>query len=190
MRIYTKDEYRLKKEKIHRDILNGAIFVYPTDTVYGLGCNAMDRDAVQKIRDIKNNQDRPFSIMVPHKGWIFENCEVADRAEEWINKLPGQYTLIFHLNNKRSVARNVFMEDDTLGLRIPHHWCLEIARLTRVPIITTSANITGDDFMTSVDNLNDKIKMKVDFMIDIGEISGRPSTIVKLTDEDISVRKR
>lgn len=190
MRIYTLAEYKLKKKEIIREIINGAVFVYPTDTIYGIGCNALDRDAVQKIRDIKNNQDRPFSVMVPSKGWIFENCDITEKEQEWINKLPGQYTIILNLRNKRGVARNVFMEDDTLGLRMPEHWCLEITRMARLPIITTSANVTGEDFMTSIDNLSSEIKKKIDFMIDAGEVRGRPSTLINLTMEEIGILER
>ncbi len=190
MRIYTRDEYNLRKAEIIRDIIRGAVFIYPTDTIYGIGCNALDRDAVQRIRDIKNNQDRPFSVMVPSKGWIFQNCDITEKEHEYLDRLPGHYTIILNLKNKKSVARNVFMEDDTLGLRMPDHWCLEMTRLAKVPIITTSANITGDDFMTSLENLSSEVKNKIDFMIDAGEVAGRPSTLINLTGEQMSIIER
>jgi tRNA threonylcarbamoyl adenosine modification protein (Sua5/YciO/YrdC/YwlC family) len=190
MKIYTKDEYELHKKRLAQDIQRGSIFIYPTDTIYGIGCNALDRDAVHKLRTIKDNHDRAFSIIVPSKGWILENCDVFGSGLEWIDRLPGPYTLIFNLTNKRAVARNVFMEDDTLGVRIPDHWCVELARLAKVPIITTSANRSGDDFMTSQETLNPEVSAHIDFMIDEGEIDGRPSTIVHLTEDEPKVVER
>jgi tRNA threonylcarbamoyl adenosine modification protein (Sua5/YciO/YrdC/YwlC family) len=190
MKVYTKAEYEQNKKRIAQDIQRGAIFIYPTDTIYGIGCNALDRDAVQKVRQIKDNLERPFSIMVPSKGWILENCDVLGQGEEWIDKLPGPFTLIFNLTNKRCVARNVFTEDDTLGVRIPNHWCAELARLAKVPIVSTSANRTGEDFMTSLETLNPDIAAAVDFMIDEGPIEGTPSTIVHLTEDEPKIIER
>jgi tRNA threonylcarbamoyl adenosine modification protein (Sua5/YciO/YrdC/YwlC family) len=190
MKVYTKSEYERDKKRLIAQILGGAVFIYPTDTIYGIGCNALDRDAVERIRGIKGNSERPFSVMVPSKGWILENCIVDGPDEEWIDKLPGPYTLILGISNKRAVARNVYTEDDTLGVRIPDHWCTEIARLSRVPIVTTSANCSGDDFMTSIENLNPEVASKVDFMVDEGAIEGKPSKVVNLTGDGPTIKER
>jgi tRNA threonylcarbamoyl adenosine modification protein (Sua5/YciO/YrdC/YwlC family) len=190
MKVYTKPEYDHQKKRIAADIIRGAVFIYPTDTIYGIGCNALDRDAVERIRKIKENTERPFSVMVPNKGWILENCDVFGDGEDWVDKLPGPYTLVFNITDKRCVARNVYTEDDTLGVRIPNHWCSELSRLAKVPIVTTSANRSGDDFMTSLETLNPEVAAHVDFMVDEGEIDGRPSTIVHLTEEEPKVVKR
>lgn len=187
MKIYTKDEYRLNKTKIISQIKDGAIFIYPTDTIYGIGCNAKNHKAVKKIREIKGNFMRPFSIMVPDKEWITDHCDLIKTEEEWLDKLPGPYTFILNLKYKESIAESV-TNKDTIGVRIPNHWCTEISKHSKVPIITTSANLSGGLFMTSLKTLNDKVKKEVDFMIDVGEISGRPSTIVNLLDGDVIER--
>ncbi len=76
MQLLTKEELNERKEEIIEKILNGAIFIYPTDTIYGLGCNAMIDDSVKRIREWKN-RETPFSVIVPNKKWIEENCEVC-----------------------------------------------------------------------------------------------------------------
>jgi len=187
MQVLTTDEYRIKKAKIISDIRKGAIFIYPTDTIYGIGCNALNNDAVKKIRRIKGNFERPFSVMVPDKQWIMENCEIYSSEEDWFGKLPGPYTLILSLLNLHCVAPSV-SDKETLGVRIPDHWCTEIARLAQVPIITTSANLSGGMFMTSLETLHDEIRRYVDFMIDVGEIRGRPSTIVNMSEAQVIER--
>ena len=102
MIVLNLDEYNIHK-KIILDELKKTVFVYPTDTIYGLGCNATDEKAVDKLRKIKNTK-HPFSIIVPNKDWIYDNCTVNEEAEEWIRKLPGPYTLILRLKNKKAIA--------------------------------------------------------------------------------------
>jgi len=189
MRVYTKEEYEQKKPELIEKIKQGAIFIYPTDTIYGIGCDATNPQAVKKVRLAKGNFARPFSVIAPEKEWIHRNCELIGKEEEWLEKLPGPYTLILNMKSINCVAENV-TTNDSLGIRIPGHWCTEIARLANVPIITTSANLTGGLFMTSLNTLNDEIKKHVDFMIDTGDIKGKPSTIVHLYDEEIKVVAR
>ena len=84
------------------------------------------------------------------------------------------------LKKDSAVANNVNPTDDTIGIRRPDHWISEMTNDLEKPIITTSANITGKGFMTSMDNLDLDIKKKMDMIIYEGEKKGRPSTIVDL----------
>ena len=79
---------------------------------------------------------------------------------------------------------------ETLGIRIPEHWTSNIAKELNTPIVTTSANVTTKEFMTSIDNLDPTIKSKVDFIIYEGEIKGHPSTLIDLTKETVEIKKR
>lgn len=189
MEIINKDEFKINKEAILRGILNGATFIHPTDTIYGIGCNARHFGAVKKVREAKQRYTRPFSIIAPSKEWIRENCEVSKEAEKWINKLPGPYTLILKLKKKDAVSPNVNSDLDTLGIRIPNHWFSEVAAELNAPIVTTSANVIGKDFMTSLDNLDPEIKVKIDFILYEGEKKGRPSTIIDLTDNEKVIKR-
>ncbi len=183
MRAITKEEFLIKKEKFITKINSGSIFIHPTDTIYGLGVNAVSAEAVASLRELKDRYTMPFSVIVPSKEWILQNCYVNEEAKEWINKLPGPYTLILKLKNRNAVSSLVNLNNGTIGVRMPDHWILDIVRELQVPIVTTSANKTGGDFMTHLENLDPDIKNKADFIIYEGEKNGRPSKIIDLTKE-------
>jgi len=190
MQILSKEEAQIKAHQLREDILKGAVFIHPTDTIYGLGCDATNDDAVARIRDAKERFKRPFSVIAPSKVWIKENCEITKEAEEWIEKLPGPYTLIMKLKNKGAVSEKTNMGMDTLGIRIPNHWISHVASAVGVPLITTSANKIDEDYMTTLDNLDPDIKQKVDFIMYEGEKHGRPSQLVHLEEGKAVVTKR
>ncbi|MFC1690669.1 L-threonylcarbamoyladenylate synthase [Nanoarchaeota archaeon] len=190
MKILTKDEYELKKERVIYDIKEGAIFIYPTDTIYGIGCNALDSGAVNKIRQLKNKSKAPFSVIAPSKEWILENCIINENAEEWIDKLPGPYTLIIPLKNKSCVAEEVLLGLDSIGIRIPDCWTSKIAKDLEMPIITTSVNKTGQAYMTSIEDLDADIKNNIDMIFDDGEKQGSPSTMIHLEKEELEIKER
>ncbi|MCK5282225.1 MAG: threonylcarbamoyl-AMP synthase [Nanoarchaeota archaeon] len=190
MDILTKDEFHVKFDDILINIEEGHIFIHPTDTIYGIGCDATNKDAVRKIRDVKDRHESPFSVIAPSKEWIFENCHVNEKAKEWIDKLPGGYTLIFKLKNKDCIAANVNFDFDSLGVRIPDHWFSEEVSKIGKPVVTTSANKSGENFMTSLNNLNSDIQKYIDFIIYEDEKHGRPSTIVDLREEEPVVKRR
>ena len=189
MLLYIKEEVDLHRERLLYDLEN-SVFIHPTDTIYGLGCNATNNILVKKIRDIKKRQDQPFSVIAPSKKWIYQNCNVTRQAAQWIEKLPGPYTIILRLKNKSAIASNVNNNKPTLGVRIPKHWFSEIVYELGFPVVTTSANITGGNFMTSVDDLDNEVKHKVDFIIYEGEKKANPSQLIDLTQEKIKITKR
>jgi len=181
MRVLNKDEYRVNKLKIQQEIEQGAIFIHPTDTIYGIGCDATNSEAVTKIRQAKQRKTQPFSIIAPSSKWVRENCEITPEIEKWIEKLPGPYTIIVKLKNSSSIAKEVIPNKKTLGIRRPDHWISELATEMNKPIVTTSANIVGHGFMTNLDNLNPSIKGKTSFILYEGEKKGKPSSIIDLT---------
>ena len=188
MNILSKEELDLQKEQIIKKIKLGNIFINPTDTIYGLSCDATNKEAVDRIRRIKNRLDSPFSIIVPSINWIKENCLIDKKVESWLTKLPGPYTLILKLNNQSAVAENVAPNTDSIGVRLPDHWFTRFVQNLGFPLITTSVNKTGENFMTSLDNLDKNIKNKVDFIIYEGEMKARPSKIVNVGTKEVKER--
>ena len=145
--------------------LREGIFITPTDTVYGISCNARSPKLVEKLRKIKKTK-QPFSVIAPSKKWIHQNCVVTKDAKKWLAKLPGPYTLILKLKNKRAVAKTVYNnENDTIGIRIPNHWVAKIAGRLKMPLVTTLANVSGGNYMKSLDDLDCRIKNNVDLII-------------------------
>lgn len=188
MQILTKAELQTRFAEIAERISKGAVFIYPTDTIYGIGCNALDKTAVDKIRTIKDRPTNPFSVIAPSKKWITENCIITKEAKEWLNKLPGPYTLILKLKNKNAIVKSVNQGEDTIGVRIPAHWISGVVQELGFPIVTTSANRAGRPFMTSLEDLDPAIEEGVDFIIDEGEKNGKPSKIIDLVEGKIKER--
>jgi tRNA threonylcarbamoyl adenosine modification protein (Sua5/YciO/YrdC/YwlC family) len=184
MQVLTKTEVDRKKELLLKKLKDGAIFVYPTDTIYSIGCHAQDEKAVKRVREIKQRPEKPFSVIAPSKQWIYDNLDVDDRAESWVSKLPGPYTLILRLRNREAVAPNVHPGNHTLAVRMPDHWIQAFVRALGAPIITPSANISSHEPMTSVDDIDPSIMSKIDFLFDEGEKKGRPSQLVDLSSEE------
>ena len=181
MRILNFEEINLEKQSIIDSIINGSVFIHPTDTIYGIGCNAELSSAVKKVRKLKVRATNPFSIIVPSLDWINENCIVTKEAEEWLEKLPGPYTLILKLK-KQCVAKEVNPGLKTLGIRIPNHWIRKIVAETDAPIVTTSVNRANEDYMTSLEDLDPTIKAGIDFVLYEGRKESKPSKIIDLTE--------
>ena len=190
MNILTKEEFLKNNKKYEEMIKGGAVFVYPTDTIYGLGCDATNRSAVKKIRQLKARPDNPLSIIAPSKEWIEENCEVFGQAIDWLEKLPGPYTLILKLKEEESIAAEVNNNSETIGIRIPDHWFSYVVKRLDLPLVTTSVNKQSQPFMTTIDTCDDEIKQKVDFIIYEGEKKGKPSKLINLIDGETAVERK
>jgi L-threonylcarbamoyladenylate synthase len=166
-------------------IKSGSIFIYPTDTVYGIGCNAENRKSVKKIREMKRT-DHPFSVIAPSKKWI--NYKLLVSHPEYLKKLPGPYTFIF--KKKRESYLSDTGPGNSLGVRIPRHSFTEIISRSGVPFVTTSANISGQSTIRSVKDITKSMLDHIDFVIDAGTLGGRPSTIIDLTKENPTIIRK
>ncbi len=158
-----------------KSILTGKIFIYPTDTLYGIGCNAEDKQAVEKIKQIKaRDRDKPLSIIAPSKEWIKKNCMVDVELDKY---LPGPYTLI--LKKKNPNFLNHISPTEFIGIRIPDCDFSKQVEQSGVPFITTSVNLAGEAFATTIKEIPKQILEKADIIIDRGELNGKPSTLIK-----------
>ena len=178
MEIITPTEFKKQEEKFCEKITKGAIFIYPTDTIYGIGCNAHNATSINLIRKLKQRPTQPFSICVPSKIWIKQHCTIDKKIQQAINKLPGPYTLLLQLKNKKAIASNVNGNLETVGVRITKHWFQRYIFKMDLPIVTTSVNKHGQPFMTSLGNLNPNFERNVEFCIYEGPKDGRPSIII------------
>ena len=184
MDIFNKNDILLKHKEIISKIKSGAVFIHPTDTIYGLGCLADNEKAVAKIRKLKQRPDTPLSIWAPSVAWITENAEIDAKT---LKKLPGPYTIIARLK-KKVLAKNVNPQRDTQGIRYPYHWFAQIVAELGKPIITTSVNKHNQPYMASLEDLDPKIKKGVDFIIYDGKKTGKPSTIINVVEGTVKER--
>ena len=155
-------------------ILN-QIFIYPTDTIYGIGCDAENENLVEKIRNIKGRDAKPFSVIAPSFEWILQNCETTE--QDLIKYLPGAYTLILKKKDKNFLKH--ISDNEYLGVRIPAHEFTKILQMTGKPIVTTSVNFSGEKPANKLNEIDEEIKNQVDLIIDDGALSGEVSKTVK-----------
>ena len=123
---------------------NGGIILYPTDTVWGIGCDATNAEAVAKIYALKRSENKTSMIVL---------CRDADMIVRYVNKAPGIAFEVMELSEKPltlilegavGVAPNLIPESKTLGVRVPQHeFCQALLRKFGKPIVSTSANISG-----------------------------------------------
>jgi len=162
-------------DKFVKEILKGKIFIYPTDTIYGLGCNADNKDSVEKIKQIKErDRDKPLSVIAPDFKWIEKNCLVDVELSKYF---PGPYTLILRKKDKAFLSH--VSNTEFIGIRIPACDFYENIKKARVPFITTSVNLSGESFAKSIGEISRSILNKVDVILDEGKLNGTPSTIIK-----------
>ncbi|OYT31937.1 threonylcarbamoyl-AMP synthase [Candidatus Woesearchaeota archaeon ex4484_78] len=186
MRVLSKEEAAIERRQLYKKLKEGAIFIYPTDTIYGIGCDATNPKAVKKIRELKERYTKPFSIIAPDINWIKENCKISTEGEKWLIKLPGPYTLVLPLKKTNSIAAETNSGLNTIGVRMPDHWITNMVKGYGKPIITTSVNKTGELFATKLTELQE---FGADFIIFEGEKKNRPSIIIDLTKGE-KIKKR
>ena len=164
----------------------GAVICYPTDTVYGIGCDIYNQKAVKRIYQIKRRpKNKPFSFMCSGLKNVSEYCFLSNTAYRLMKKcLPGAYTFV--LPAMKIVPKIMMSKQKTVGIRVPDNAAiLALARMIELPITTTSANISGRPtpytMQEIIDQLEDSIS-QVALILDQGQIpSGSVSTIVDLT---------
>ncbi|MES2014776.1 MAG: L-threonylcarbamoyladenylate synthase [Patescibacteria group bacterium] len=166
------------------DILNtGGILLYPTDTLYGLGVDALNVEALKKLRTLKGRDEgKPISVVVADITMAEEYAELTPLAKKLAeNFLPGKLTLI--LNAKETLPKELTAGTGTIGIRIPNHLlCLNIAREFGRPYTATSANVSGMNPKHSVPEILAQFGAEAHMIgraIDVGELlESLPSTVV------------
>lgn len=158
-----------------RILRSGGVILYPTDTVWGLGCDATDAAAVQRIYDLKRSVNKKSMLVL---------CASPDMVVRYVNRAPGiafevmematsPLTLI--LPGAVGVAGNLIPEEGTLGVRVPDHaFCQRMLRGLGRPIVSTSANLAGEATPTRLQEVAREIVEGVDFVVD-PRFEGKPA---------------
>jgi len=162
----------------------GGIILYPTDTVWGLGCDATNAEAVAKIYALKNRAGNKGMIILLDTENKLQSYvqEVPDIAYDLIEYSEKPLTIIYP--GAKNLAINVISEDKTIGIRIPKHdFCQQLIQRFRKPIVSTSANISGEPSPVNFSKIDQKIIDGVDYVVDLEQESNEVkqiSTIMKL----------
>ena len=164
---------------------NGGVILYPTDTVWGLGCDATNAEAVEKINRIKGrSSDKSFIILLDNDSKIQSYVtEVPEVAYDLIEYAEHPLTIIF--SGARNLAENVINADGSVGIRIAKHdFVQQLLQRFRKPITSTSANLSGQPSPKIFDEISDEIKEAVDYVVDWEQelrTNKKASTIMKLS---------
>lgn len=163
---------------------NGGVILYPTDTVWGLGCDATNEEAVAKVNEIKGRPAEKSLIILldtDNKLQSYVN-EVPEVAYDLIEYAEKPLTVVF--SNAKNLAPNVINADGSVGIRIPKHdFCQQLIQRFRKPIVSTSSNISGQPTPRFFDEISEEVKEAVDYIVDLEQENTtpkQPSTIVKL----------
>jgi len=172
-------------EKALTVLKNGGVILYPTDTVWGLGCDATNEEAVEKINTIKGrSSDKSFIILVDNDSKLQSYAEdIPEVAYDLIEYAENPLTII--LSGAKNLAKNVISADGSIGVRVvKHEFVHPLLQRFRKPITSTSANISGQPSPRFFDEIDESIKDAVDYVVDWRQDDKEPkkaSTIMKLS---------
>lgn len=181
-------------ERIAHYIKKGKVIVYPTDTIYGIGCDATNEKATERVRKIKKrDSQKPFLVLV--KSWCQFNkyFHVSRKQNEILRKKwPGPISVI--LKQRGLFPRGLAAGKKLVAVRLPKSdFLIKILKKADLPIISTSLNLGGKKPLKNVKNIEKYFKKeKPDLVVDIGRsLKGRPSRLIDLTDiNNIKILRR
>ena len=167
------------------DILkNGGVVVYPTDTYYGIGCDIMNKKAIEKIYQIKQRHNsKPFSFICSDLKNISLYAKVSNYAYKTMKRLlPGPYTFI--LEGSKLVPKIMLTKRKTAGIRVPDNQiCLNLVKELGNPVITTSATMPDGTIFHDASLIHDYFGNRVDVVIDGSVVPGQPSSVIMLIND-------
>jgi len=166
----------------------GELVVYPTETVYGLGADATDAAAVERVFEAKGrSRDKPVSMAVPDVATAVEYTEPTDREREFMREfLPGPVTVV--VERGPEIPDNLVAGGDRVGIRVPDHGVALDLLAETGPLTATSANVSGNPSVRTVDGL-DAVREAVSVVVDAGRTEGGTgSTVVDVASETIHRR--
>jgi len=167
------------------DILEkGGVIAYPTDTTYGIGCSIMSKRGIERIYSIKQREkNKPFSFICSDLSDIARYARVSNFQYKIMKRfLPGAYTFV--LNATNVVPGLLVTKQKTVGIRIPdNRICLAIVQALGHPIITTSANRSGEEPIGDPTAVDHEMGKLLDLVVDGGNLSAAVSSVVSLIDD-------
>ena len=192
IKIYNENPSAKNIHKAVEFLKQGKIIVYPTDTIYGIGCDILNKKAVQTIQKIKHRKKpKPLSIICADLKDISKWAIVSNFQYRILKKyLPGPFTFILKATSE---APKILLDKQrkTIGIRIPDNKiCLEIVKELGNPIITTSVNKSGKQSYINPENIKKDWYGKVDLILDAGKIKGEPSTVISLINDEVEILRQ
>lgn len=187
----TIDDCKLKQ--LAYALSTDKIGIFPTDTVYGLGCNAFSEKSITKLFNLKHRDSKkPITVLISNLKMLDELAiDISEMESKLIKAFwPGPLTIIFRKNPK--ISKLLTSNLDTIGIRMPdHEVALKLIQHSGTPIATTSANISDMPAATRFSDFSKDFNGKVDFIIDNGPSPiGSASTIIKIENNSLHILRK
>lgn len=163
---------------------DGAVIAYPTDTTYGIGCSIFSKKGIEKIYQMKQrDKKKPFSFICASLSEVSKYAQMSNFAFRQMRRLlPGPYTFVLEATGL--VPELVQTKQKTVGIRIPDNKiCLDLVTALGHPLITTSANLSGEDPIGDPRDLFDSMKKQLDIVVDGGLLPPDVSSVVSLLND-------
>jgi L-threonylcarbamoyladenylate synthase len=176
-------------EKALEVVKAGGIILYPTDTIWGIGCDATNEEAVQKVMALKGRSaSKSLIVLVDNETKLASYVrEIPDVAYDLIEYAENPLTIVY--SNAKNLAKSVINEDGSVGIRVvKHNFCQQLIQRFRLPIVSTSANISGEPAPKNFSEVSQEIIDGVDYVVNLEqEVSEEktPSTIMKLSPDGL-----
>jgi tRNA threonylcarbamoyl adenosine modification protein (Sua5/YciO/YrdC/YwlC family) len=167
--------------KVVETLKKGGVVAYPTDTTYGIGCSIFSKKAVERIYLIKQrDRKKPFSFICSDLAEVAKYAKVSNYAFKQLKRLlPGPYTFVLEANS--IVPDLLLTKQRTVGIRIPdNNICLAIVKELGHPIVTTSANLSGEEPIGNPWQVDYDLGKQLDIVVDGGELSANVSSVISL----------
>lgn len=175
-------------------IKEGGIILYPTDTVWGIGCDATNEEAIKKIYALKKREESKSMIVLVNGERMMHQVfnEIPEVAWQILDFAEKPTTLI--LDKPKNVAKNIIAEDNSLAVRmVTEPFCFKLMERMKRPLVSTSANVSGMFTPKSFKEITPEILKGVDYVVNLHheKICSNPSTIIKLTlDSQVKVIRK
>ena len=164
----------------------GGLILYPTDTIWGIGCDATNEKAVQKVYKLKQREDSKALIcMVANDGMLERYItKVPDLAYDIMDLSTKPTTIIY--DEPKGLAKNLVAQDNTLAVRVASDkFCQYLINKFKKPLVSTSANISGESTPQNFEQISQPILKGVDYVVNLQQDNqkGNPSAIIKLSND-------
>lgn len=169
-------------------VAEGGLVVYPTETVYGLGADALDTDAVSRVFEAKGrSHEKPISLAVPTVEAAFEHTDPTEREQQFMDEfLPGPVTVLVEAGEE--VPENLTAGRSRVGVRVPDQPVARKLLEETGPLTSTSANVSGQPSARRVTEIDERVRAACGAVLDDGECPGTESSVVDVSSGTIHRR--
>jgi len=185
----AKDTILVELSNTTEALKKGKTILYPTDTVWGIGCDATNKEAIAKIYQIKNRtESKSLIVLVSSFSMLKKYVKVPKKVKEILQSTQKPTTIIY--SNPKGFPKNAIAKDNTIAIRIVQDdFCRKLIKKFGKPIVSTSANISGKPTPKSFKEIDKAILERVDYIVDLhkDKITHKPSAILKVDEDKITV---